>query len=62
MCMTQVQLVTVVAIIQKHSFTDDLQNRCSKKLRNIHRNTPVLESLFNKVAGKKLFLKISQNS
>ena len=26
---------------------------CSKKFRNIHKKTPVLESLFNKVAGLK---------
>ena len=29
---------------------DFLQNRCSKKFRNIHWKTPVLESLFNKNA------------
>ena len=28
-------------------------NRCSKTYRNIHRKTPVLESLFNKVEGVK---------
>ena len=33
---------------QKQPFPDVLQNRYSY---NIHRNTPVLESLFNKVAG-----------
>ena len=32
-----------------------LQNRCSLKFRNIHRKTPVLESLFNKVAGLNSF-------
>ena len=30
---------------------DVLQNRCYQKFRNIQRKTPVLESLFNKVAG-----------
>ena len=35
----------------KQSFADFLQNRCSSKLRNIHKKTPVLESLFNKVTG-----------
>ena len=34
---------------QKQQFADVFQNRCSKKLRNIHRKTPALESLFNKV-------------
>ena len=28
-----------------------LQNMCSKKIRNIHRKTPVLESRFSKDAG-----------
>ena len=36
---------------QKQSFADVLQIRCSSKFRHIHRKTPVLESLFNKVAG-----------
>ena len=39
--------------IKKHSFVDVLQNTCSRKFRNIYRKTPVLESLFNKVAGNK---------
>ena len=29
-------------------FTDVLQNNCFQKFRNIHRKTPVSESLFNK--------------
>ena len=37
--------------IQKQPFADVLQNRCSCKFRIIHRKTPVLESLFDKVAG-----------
>ena len=35
--------------IQKQSFAESLENRCSRKFPNIHRKTPVLESLFNKV-------------
>ena len=34
---------------QKQPFADILQSGCSKKLRNIHRKTTGLESLFNKV-------------
>ena len=37
----------------KHLFADVLQNRCSCKFRTFHRKIPVLESLFNKVAGLK---------
>ena len=37
-------------IIQKQLFTDNLRNRYSQKFRNIHRKTPVLESVFSKVA------------
>ena len=36
--------------VQKQPFADILQNRCSWKFCKIHRKTPVLESLFNKVA------------
>ena len=36
---------------QIQSFADVLQNRCSSEFCNIHRKTPMLESLFNKVAG-----------
>ena len=39
---------------QKQPFADDLQNRCSKRFCNIHRKTPVLESLFNNVPGLKV--------
>ena len=34
---------------QKQLFADFLQSRCSKKLCNIHKKTPALESLFNRV-------------
>ena len=34
---------------QKQPLADVLQSRCSKKLGYIHRKTPVLESLFDKV-------------
>ena len=34
--------------MQKHPFADASQNGC---FRNIHRKTPVLETLFNKIAG-----------
>ena len=37
----------------KQLFTDVFQDRCSWKFCNIHRKTPVLESLFNKVTGPK---------
>ena len=33
--------------------TDFLQNKLFKKFLNIHRKTPVLGSLFNKVADQK---------
>ena len=38
-----------VSPFQKQPFADVIQSRCYKKLRNIHRETPELESLFNKV-------------
>ena len=34
---------------QKQPLADVFRSRCSKKLRNIHRKTPALEPLFNKV-------------
>ena len=34
---------------KKQPLTDVLQSRCSKKLWNIHRKIPALESLFSKV-------------
>ena len=34
-------------------FTGIFRKRLSEKLRNIHRKTPALESLFNKVEGFK---------
>ena len=33
----------------KQSFTDVIQGKCSKMIRNIHRKIPALGSLFNKV-------------
>ena len=45
--------VVRISKIQKKSFADVLQNRCSWKFRNVHRKAPVLESLFNKHAGLK---------
>ena len=41
---------TVFSNIQKQLFTDNLRNRYSQKFCNIHRKTPVLESVFSKVA------------
>ena len=38
-------------LVEKQSFEDILQNRCFQKFCKFHRNTPILESLFNKVAG-----------
>ena len=40
--------------VKKQSFADSLQIRCSEKFRNIHRKTPVLESLFNKITDLKV--------
>ena len=39
--------------MQKQSFTDVFQNRCSLKFHKFHRKTPVLESFFNKVVRLK---------
>ena len=39
--------------VQEQPFADILQNRCCEKFDNVHRKAPVLESLFNKVAGFK---------
>ena len=41
--------------LQKQSFADVLQNRCSLQFRKFHSKTPVLESLFNKVTGLASF-------
>ena len=38
---------------QKQPFANVLQNRCSEEFHNIHRKTPMLESLFNNVADLK---------
>ena len=45
--------MTTVLCFQNQLFADVLQNRCSKKFRNINRKKPTSESLFNKVAGLK---------
>ena len=39
--------------LQKQSFADFLQNRCSWKFRKFHRKISMLESLFNKAAELK---------
>ena len=36
--------------------------RCSLKFRNIHRERPVLESLFNKIAGLKEYCDIFEKT
>ena len=38
-------------LIQRQSYADVLQNKCFHKFHNIHRKTPALGFLFNKVAG-----------
>ena len=40
-------------MVQKQPFPDVLPNSCSSKFRKFHRKTPVLESLFTKVADLK---------
>ena len=40
-----------IMLMQRQSFADVLQNRCSLKFGKFHRKTPVLESLFHQVAG-----------
>ena len=46
-------LVTLWLELQKQPFADVLQNRRSLKFRNIHRETPALDSLFNIFTGPK---------
>ena len=41
--------------IKLSAFADVFQKRSFQKFRNIHRKTPVLEYLFNKVAGFRPF-------
>ena len=53
--MTTSLKVGVILETSVQSFLDVLQNRCSYKFCNIHRRTPVLQSLFNVVAGLKVF-------
>ena len=38
-------IIIVISFQTKQSFKDFIPNMCSKKFRNIHRKTPVLESL-----------------
>ena len=40
---------------QKQPLLDVFQNRCLQQFLSIHRKTPALESLFNKLAGLKVF-------
>ena len=42
--------------------TDVLQNGCSEKFRNIHRKTPLSESLSNKVSGLKACIFIQKET
>ena len=49
---------SILSAFWKHSvnclpIADILQKRCSLNFHNIHVETPVLKSLFNKVAGLK---------
>ena len=45
--------VVCISEIQKQSFADVLQNKCSLEFRNVDRNTAVLEPLFYKVGALK---------
>ena len=50
--LTSVKVILFVAWISeitKQLFADVLQSKCSLEVRNVHRKTAVLESLFNKV-------------
>ena len=40
--------------LKKQSLADIPQNRCPGKFRKFHRKIPLLESLFNQVAGLKI--------
>ena len=48
-CKDMVELYYIKSV-QKQPFADVLQNRCSWKFCKIHSKTPMLESLFDKVA------------
>ena len=37
-----------------HNIDNNIQSRCSKKSREIHRKIPVLKPFFNKAAGLRL--------
>ena len=45
--------IILIKTTSKQLFLDVLQNRCSKKYRNIHMKTTVLEFLFNKAAAHR---------
>ena len=51
MCITL--FIVWISEIQRKSFTDVLQNRCSKKFCSVYRKALVLESFFNKHADLK---------
>ena len=47
---------------QKQLFPNNFLKSCSKKFCKFHRETPVLESPFNKVAGLHIDMNFNQNS
>ena len=47
--MKVILFVAWISEITKQLFADVLQSKCSLEVRNVHRKTAVLESLFNKV-------------
>ena len=49
-------------IVQKQSFADDLQNRCSYRFRKFYRKAAVLEFLFNKNADASLPTLLNRDS
>ena len=48
--------------IRKQPLADIFQNRCFQKFLNIHKKTPVLKSLSNKIAGFDYLNKIMTRS
>ena len=48
--------------LQKQSFSDVLQNRCSKYFHKLHRKALVLEFLFKKLAGWRLTTSLKKDS
>ena len=51
--MKVILFVVWISEITKQLFADVLQSKCSLEVRNVHRKTAVLESLFNKVGTLK---------